>query len=164
VHALIERESKNKLIYTPQEWMTLVRWAKKDGKPYIVKEMSHNIFFNYKELLNGKNWTVNTRGQKVQWTKIKELFISASDPQTICYKYDLSEDFYYSIHLKKNTTRCRQNNITLTPLYPTVLLISKQKKDDLIHLCDSGVIPVSYHDFLKSLVTSIDNIENSDSE
>lgn len=31
VHALIERTAKNKLIYIPDEWYTLVRWAKQNN-------------------------------------------------------------------------------------------------------------------------------------
>ncbi|XP_022824803.1 uncharacterized protein LOC111355254 [Spodoptera litura] len=40
VHALIERESKRKLIYTPDQWYALVRWAKAEGRPYNVVEVT----------------------------------------------------------------------------------------------------------------------------
>ncbi|KAH9638290.1 hypothetical protein HF086_007393, partial [Spodoptera exigua] len=32
VHALIERESERRMIYVPDEWFCLVRWAKTEGK------------------------------------------------------------------------------------------------------------------------------------
>ncbi|CAD0199995.1 unnamed protein product [Chrysodeixis includens] len=51
VHALIERSSKKKRIYTPFEWFSSARWAKQEGKPYNVIEMKHTDFLNYKTLL-----------------------------------------------------------------------------------------------------------------
>ncbi|CAH2088043.1 unnamed protein product [Euphydryas editha] len=51
IHALIERSSKNKEIYTPDQWFALVRWAKDTGNPYIVKEVSIEDILDFKKLL-----------------------------------------------------------------------------------------------------------------
>lgn len=73
VHTLIEKCAKNKLAYTPFECFCLVRWAKQKGKPYIVEELQHTVFFNCKTLLKG-NGVKSTDGEKVQWNKIREVF------------------------------------------------------------------------------------------
>ncbi|KAL4708107.1 hypothetical protein ACJJTC_009886 [Scirpophaga incertulas] len=73
VHALIERSSKNKLVYTPMEWFPLVRWAKQGGKPYKVIEMTHSAFFEFRSLLTGRNWTKNIKGENVHFNKIKQV-------------------------------------------------------------------------------------------
>lgn len=37
VHSVIERASHTKTIYTPHEWRLLLRWAKNEGEPYVVR-------------------------------------------------------------------------------------------------------------------------------
>lgn len=168
VHALIERSSKNKLIYTPLEWFSLVRWAKQDGKPYNVIEMKHTDFLNYKELLDGRNWSKNISGDVVKWNKIKEVRVCADNPFKIEYRYDLANSCAMTIAINTNTRR-RQRNIAadLCPLYPNRLPLTKAKYDDIMGLCQSGIIPATYHDFFKGLsyvANSDDNFEKSDSE
>ncbi|CAH2092579.1 unnamed protein product [Euphydryas editha] len=73
IHALIERSSKNKEIYTPDQWFALVRWAKDTGNPYIVKEVSIEDILDFKKLLAGKNWTKDERNLKVMWSRVREI-------------------------------------------------------------------------------------------
>lgn len=73
VHALIERNAKNKLVYTPEQWYALVRWSKVNPPYYNVIEMSVADFYNFKKLLDGNNWTKNCNKQKINWNKIKEV-------------------------------------------------------------------------------------------
>ncbi|XP_047035469.1 uncharacterized protein LOC124641446 [Helicoverpa zea] len=49
VHALVERESERRMIYVPDEWFCLVRWAKTEGMPYNVREMTSRDFYNFKD-------------------------------------------------------------------------------------------------------------------
>lgn len=170
VHALIERSSKNKIIYTPLEWFSLVRWAKQDGKPYNVVEMKHTDFFNFKELLNGRNWAKNINGDIVHWTKIKEVRVCAEDPFKIEYRYDLSNCNIMTIAVNTNTRRRQRAdsmNESVTPLYQNLLSIPRAKFNDLISLCNSGLIPATYHDYFKSLCVegmTRNDSESSDSE
>ncbi|KAL4720988.1 hypothetical protein ACJJTC_014342 [Scirpophaga incertulas] len=75
VHALIERFAKNKTIYTPDDWYNMIRWCKQDGKPYQVIEMQNEMFIDFKNFLSGPNWTVNTNGEKMFWSQIRQLLI-----------------------------------------------------------------------------------------
>ncbi|XP_073956599.1 uncharacterized protein [Choristoneura fumiferana] len=42
VHSVIERTSQPKAIYTPDEWRLLARWAKNEGEPYSVRNVTNN--------------------------------------------------------------------------------------------------------------------------
>lgn len=170
VHALIERSSKSKMIYTPLEWFSLVRWAKQDGKPYNVIEMKHTDFFDYKQLLTGRNWAKNINGAIVKWNKIKEVRISSQDPFKIEYRYDLADSNFMTIAITTNTRRRQRNRnvVEISPAYPNHQSISKAKYDDLMDLCNSGIIPGTYHDFFRNLpvviATRYDDSETSNSE
>ncbi|KAH9636251.1 hypothetical protein HF086_009447 [Spodoptera exigua] len=165
VHALIERSAKNKLIYTPQEWYCLVRWAKQDGKPYIVEEMQYTNFSNFKLLLQG-NWIKSDNGDKVQWNKIKEVFVKSENPNKLYYKYDMASNDYNVLSVKKNTRRqcSTDSSVSVEPLYQSNLPIPKAKKDDLINMCNSEIIPSGYHNFFTNLpsVNVSDNDPDSD--
>lgn len=58
-----------------------------------------------------------------------------------------------AIVTKSNTTRRRRQdyNIVVGPLYTNVLPITKQKKDNLISLCTSQIIPSIHHNFYANL-------------
>ncbi|XP_037300938.1 uncharacterized protein LOC119191153, partial [Manduca sexta] len=48
MHALIERQTKDKLLYTPDQWYTAFRFAKSDDKPYKVIEVSQDLIKDFK--------------------------------------------------------------------------------------------------------------------
>ncbi|CAH1635343.1 unnamed protein product [Spodoptera littoralis] len=68
VHALVERSSKGKIIYTPDQWYALVRWAKTNSSPYKVTEVTKDMLFDFKTLLDNRNWKKNTENQDVRST------------------------------------------------------------------------------------------------
>ncbi|KAF9405650.1 hypothetical protein HW555_013698 [Spodoptera exigua] len=106
-------------------------------------------------------------GNNVQWRKIRELKVLPDNPYQIHYKYNLSESEYMTISTTSNTRRRRQvDTIILRPIYNNPIPIPKAKRDDLISLCDSGIIPSSHHDFYRNL-TFIDStraLPTSDTE
>lgn len=161
VHALIEKTAKNKLIYSPSEWFCLVRWAKQHGKPYIVEELQYTDFLNFKQksIIKG-NWSKSTNGDKVQWNKIKEIYVKPEEPYKLFYKYDLDTEDYHILTVKTFTRRQRANNIdSIDQLYPSSVPIPKAKKDDLLSMCQSQIIPSTYHNFFNSLPV-INNNDN----
>lgn len=57
MHAVIENAKKRQsTIYSPDQWVMLIRIAKVTGKPYIVKEMSQNDFYNFANIVKRQNW------------------------------------------------------------------------------------------------------------
>ncbi|CAH2097417.1 unnamed protein product [Euphydryas editha] len=92
--ALIERSAKGKIIYTPDQWYALVRWAKTNNEPYNVIEVSQDMLYDLKELLKNRNFKKNILNQDVKWNNIKEICVKKSEPDIILYKYDLDSDYF----------------------------------------------------------------------
>lgn len=71
VHSLTEKEVKKSLksgsIYTPDQYVTITRNARKSNPPLIVHEMNYQSFYDLKGLQEelGYNFTINTEGENV---------------------------------------------------------------------------------------------------
>lgn len=166
VHALIERSAKGKIIYTPDQWYALVRWAKTNNEPYNVIEVSQDMIYDLKELLQNRNFKKNTLNQDVKWNNIKEICVKISEPDIILYKYDLDSE-YCRLNTLVQTRRNKKTtcNDILKPLYLDSLPIPEAKYKDLLSLCDAGHIPRQYHAFFKNLKRSqIENVSESDED
>lgn len=59
VHSVIERAGEHKVVYTPEEWKLLIRWAKTTDKPYQVRDITQDNVIDFKMLLSSKNWEKN---------------------------------------------------------------------------------------------------------
>lgn len=156
VHALIERTAKNKLVYVPDEWYALVRWAKQNGPPYEVVEVDQEMIFDFKAWLRTKYWIKDTTLEKILWNKIREVKVSGSNPDIIEFKYDLFEENYRKLDCGYNMklTRGRKKNqqeLLLNKLYREPIPIAEIKYEDLINLCNTMIIPKKYHNFYKNL-------------
>lgn len=154
VHSTIERASQRKLIYVPEEWYCLVRWAKSEGNPYIVKEMTTDDIFDFKAVLSGKNWTKDVSNEKVRWNQVREVRVNHKQSDRIEYKYDLEEKERTIIVLRSgrriNAQRL-QREFDIKKAYDGPLLIPFDKYKDLNDMCNSGIIPQKYHAFYSNL-------------
>lgn len=74
VHSVIQRNItralKSSPIYVPDQYITLIKTAKKTGKPYTVEELTHDNFFDLKPLCTG-NYNIDDDGNKFKWTDLK---------------------------------------------------------------------------------------------
>lgn len=164
VHALIERTVQNKLIFTPEQWYALVRWAKVVSPYYNVIEMSLTDFYNFKILLVGKNWAKNTKKEKVCWTKIKEISVSHENSNIVNYRYDFENEEVMTLiigrtHSSRRTQQSNEDN--LIQCYTNHLPVSVAKYNDLLSLCKSRIIPQEYHNFYKNLPKTHDDPDSS---
>ena len=76
VHSIIETASKNIPVYTTPTWA-----ATRPKRPYEVKEMTLQDFLDFKKVAeNIKNFEINTKNDKVQWSKIRVLKLTSSNP------------------------------------------------------------------------------------
>ncbi|KAH9641860.1 hypothetical protein HF086_011610 [Spodoptera exigua] len=153
VHALIERSSKNKVIYSPQEWYTCVRWCKTSDQPYEVVEINQNDILDFKSILNQYKWVKNEDGDKVKWNQVREIVVENSQPDKIFYKYDLNEKSALCIDCSKRTSRrvTQGNTLELRKAYGESLPITTAKYKDLMSLCQKNLIPPRYHDYYKNI-------------
>lgn len=161
VHSVIERASAQKTIYTPEEWKVLIGWAKTTDKPYQVRDVTQEDVFDFKELLGNKNWTKNSTGQSVAWSKIREVVIE--DSNNIFYKYSLDDDAMTLVIGKKTRNR-GDANIILKKAHSQPIPLSNEKFKDLKSLVESGIIPRRYQSFFQGLPHGRIEQEESDGD
>ena len=65
VHSVIARAAKRIPVYTPSQWATVAQGARRNKRPYSVKEMSAQDFFDFKAISNRvKNLDYDEAGKK----------------------------------------------------------------------------------------------------
>ena len=150
MHAVIESAKKRQSsIFTPDQWIMLIKMAKVTGQPYDVKEMSQKDFYNFNDITLTKNWATDASGKKFMISKVKQIEFLPSQPDIAEFKNHYTEE-PQSICLKK---RLRTDNTTnnIPFLYTEPLPIETKKLMGLLELCKSNAIPSVYHPFYNSL-------------
>lgn len=90
---MIERKIKKYLrstaIYTPDQYFTLIRTAKSNGKPFAVNELTYDSFYDFKEVSPkiGKNFSKNIQNETVKMKDMSIIYVSKSDPATFFTKH-----------------------------------------------------------------------------
>ncbi|CAG5010432.1 unnamed protein product [Parnassius apollo] len=92
MHAAIERSKKKHTIYTPDQMYSLIENAKITGRKYQVKQMTQAYFIDFKELIKRKNWLKDTDGNKIYWSKIKEVVFPYNQPDTVYFRYSFEDE------------------------------------------------------------------------
>ncbi|CAF4819823.1 unnamed protein product [Pieris macdunnoughi] len=172
MHALIERQTKDKMLYTPDQWYTAFRFAKSDEKPYKVIEVSQDLIKDFKSKLRLiNNWTTTNDGSKMPWNRVTEVVVKAENPFRVFYKTTYQDDAYKWIDCVKQpkaTRNRRESNINIDNIslaYQTPIPIDKNKYKDLMDLCKKLVIPKEYHLFFNNLIPNNSNrADESDSD
>ena len=150
IHATIENASKNVKIYTTSQWASVMRSAR-PKRPYIVHELSHADFYDFKNLAQLiKNFDNNSENTKVYWQKIKVLTLTAEFPNQYQYQTDYDGkvfvvDLFEKLRLRDIPLPTR---INLQPLNKgDSHQVSKDKYHDLLKLCQKQIIPRVHHSF-----------------
>ncbi|KAJ0177658.1 hypothetical protein K1T71_006531 [Dendrolimus kikuchii] len=125
IDSVIERKTRNVLIYTPDQWTLAFKMATDNAKPYIVKEITQSHVFDFKPCLAFfDNWKKNPPGN----LSSKDLFL-------INYKNAFEESAYKTIQCLRSNTRTSVQNLTkkfdgLNVAYSSLLPIDKNKFKD----------------------------------
>lgn len=163
VHATIQREITKSLkrgpIYTPQQYVTLMRSAKKKGSPYAVKELCYDSFLDFKDLSNNIKACgfKDSSNEGVRTSDIAVLRVEKSNQQKIFFKYKYSDEQYRQIDLvlsqKRNTRGAATAGepFSLNRLYDKPVGLDQKKKDGLLKLVEKNIIPKFYASFYNSL-------------
>lgn len=153
VHSLIEKEVKKNLksgpIYTPDQYVTLIKSAKKCNPPINVHEMTYNMFVDLKDLQEewGYNYTINTDGQTVNWNEIKQLKTCKGNPFTFFYKNSYEDESFKEVNVRNKRKKMKNEvDIMIKQAYSERQTLSANKKKDLKELLTKGLIP-AYYDF-----------------
>ena len=87
VHATIEKKVRNIDIYSPDQWYTAVRTARISKNPYLVHEMTSLDFIDFKQMAgNVRNLNVDDSGEKISWSKVREVTAIHDDPSALHIK------------------------------------------------------------------------------
>lgn len=160
MHSTIERQKKKVLrtgpIYVPAQWPVIIRCARKEGKPYNVREMSTEEFYDFKDLSSkmGKNFTKTTTDKKVIWNDIQAIKVDKNSPGSFFYKTDFNDEFE-EVCIKGTTRQCTASSETalvLKKAYTKPPSISDKTKQHLLELCNKNLIKPVHHKFFKDLI------------
>lgn len=161
MHACIERARRHKKIYSTREWCLLIS-AARIKRAYIVENLQFTEFFDLKQLVNDIviNTTRNTSNEKVNWLHIKWLRFQKDKPFIIQYKYRLSDLNFLEIDVTSRRRPGRRrtwDSVELIKKYNSRLPVSQKKKQDLIALLTSQIIPNDYSQFINDIPEAKDN-------
>ncbi|CAG4992770.1 unnamed protein product [Colias eurytheme] len=116
VHSLIEKEIKKNLksgpIYSPDQYITLIKNSKKSKPGIHVHELTFNSFVDIKLLQEewGYNYNKNIDGQTVNWNNIKVLMMQKEKPFSIFYKTSYKDDCFQEIDVREENEASNRNN------------------------------------------------------
>ena len=89
VHSVIERATKHAVIYSPEQWYSDVRTARKSKTPHHVEELTHAQLIDYKTMSNSvKNQNIDDEGNKVKWSSARQFLVYGTDPQALYLTYE----------------------------------------------------------------------------
>lgn len=164
VHSVIEKQVKRHIksgpIYTPQQYITLIRAAKKSGPAYKVHEMTHDRFYDLKSLQEawGTNFNKDEDNNQIKWHDIKIIKVKKDSPMMFFYKTSFADTEFKTCLVNKRRTRRTVESvsdmpISLTTAYTEKFSLSDAKKKDIKELVDKNVVPKPYFDsFYKNVL------------
>lgn len=158
IHSTIENRRKNREIFIPEQYVSLIQFAKVERPFYDVIKMDNKSFYDFTPLVQMVN--LNAKHKTFKILKLKEIIFDGTP--TILYKTEWqSNPEELTIFVKENI-RGRKPKICYTnfrnwspsdQMYKSLLPVSDAKFKDLTSLCNpnSPVIPEKYHSFYYSL-------------
>ncbi len=150
IHATIEREKKHKNIYVPDEYKLVIEMSRRKPFPYEVNSVKYNDIYDLEDLNNQiiKNVKKTVSGSTVNWLLCKWFRFQRGSSQ-VGLKYDVTcssfEYFDVNIH------GIDWNSVVLKKKYAAPLMITMEKKRDLLNLLKKGVIPETYATYYNNL-------------
>ncbi|KAJ0170598.1 hypothetical protein K1T71_013969 [Dendrolimus kikuchii] len=174
MHACIERNLKNKVVYTPDQIYNIILNSRVTGEKYCVKELEQSDIYDIKQLVEPHNWRRDKDGEIIHWADVMEVKTTHLQENKLFFRYNF-EDAYSELDTNPQSTlnirrRGRKRtqvtpivlgNIELQQAYHQPIPITKALHTDLMSLCKSGAIPRFYHPFYDSL-SFTDNVDARD--
>ncbi|KAF0706736.1 Uncharacterized protein FWK35_00037535 [Aphis craccivora] len=167
VHATIERFTRNKTVWAPSEWSTLIRNSRINPSPIEVRNVQYLEFYDWKTLAK-QYFTLNlktTDNEFLQITKVKSFIFN----KPLNGDHNVKVFFTYSADEEPKTLKVKKKNIGINPLqlYAENLQITIEKQSDLLKLCTDDIIPHNFHEeysCMKSNQNISDILQETDEE
>ncbi|CAG9773458.1 unnamed protein product [Ceutorhynchus assimilis] len=151
VHGTIENSIRNKVVWAPSEWSTIIRNARVKYTPYKVHTLNYKDFLDWKTL-QMKTFTNNLRkedGSTIKLRDVRLIMFEKEDPNYIHVSTSSFRNEMSKIAIKKETRTSVNHNITIGKAYNARLPIATEKYQGLKNLCTKNVIPIEYqHQYL----------------
>lgn len=158
VHACIERKTKKKVVFTPQEWYTEIKAAKVKKPHYNVKEISQEDIYSFKNIAEEFRWA------KVPISKVCEVVLDPASPGKVFYRVNF-DDAPTEVDILKPRKGRPINWKTYTPPIAYVEKIPLKPKlvEDLKWYLKKNLIPADFSEFYERLVAEpVDDEEEED--
>lgn len=146
MHSVIERSSRHLHIYTPEQWVGVIKSANR-RKPYIVNELSSTQILDWRAVQNS--------------TLPNKLSFVSGDPMLISNMKWLrftkpgvfeATDTFNATNLQQiQTGRFMRSIVDPKAQCRKANAVSVEKKKDLWNLCTQNLIPQVHHEFYKKL-------------
>lgn len=157
VHSVIEKSITKTLksgpIYTPDQYISIIRTAKKKGPPYKVIEMDHKSFYDIKSLASdvGNNFNKNTDNESVKMTNIKILKVKDDHKGFFFYKTSYDDIEFKCVKVTGRNSKHLDEHYKLKSAYKKRNGISENKKKGLLDLVNKNIVPNYYRQFYEGL-------------
>ncbi|KAL4716699.1 hypothetical protein ACJJTC_004818 [Scirpophaga incertulas] len=159
IHSLIEKEITKNLksgpIYSPHQYVAIIKNAKKSGKKFSVHELTFESFLDLKKLQEdwGFNFNKTKDGGTVLWNDFKVIRVNKDTAFTFFVKTSYKDSNYQEVSVRNK----RKKMLPLCEIIPTNVYLNKQelsenKKKDLKELLSKKLIPNFYSDFYNSVI------------
>ena len=160
VHSAIEGE-KNIVVYTPSDWAVLVRNTKMKDAEIIMHHLDYSDFFHVTDYMNQiPNFYKDEAGDTiVNWNYTKHWKVSADSPYTFMFKVEYDADFSEIDMLqlggckRKKRKSAKDIPSEMKAAYKKPHPISVEKYNDLMWMCQNGIIPKRQHYFFEEITT-----------
>lgn len=177
VHACIENELKNKTVWAPSEWATIITNSRSKPRPYEVDVIKYQDFYDWTDVKTNLwpapvtkkkkgDGDVATENVKIKQSRRVEM---TKDSDSIHFYYGLHDDVTKKTikvvknprHKRKTRSQSKDEDVedvevvSPKPCYSAPLPISKAKHRDLLDLCRKKVIPSRYHQEFVSMASDL---------
>lgn len=143
--------------------ISLIRGAKTTGKPFVVKEMNFDDFFDLKSLEENMNFNVakNLNGDVIKTSDIKSMKFTKNCENyqyRTTYNTENWEEAKAIIQPRGKNLRGNRGNsrrideIPLKYAYTSKIPISERKKRDYLQLVEANIVPRYYESFYNDLI------------
>lgn len=156
---IIESASRRHgLIYGPDQWIDIIKNAKRKEPHFNVTQMNNNEFLSTAALESSiTNRKKANCGYEFNWLKIRWLRFERNHPLQFKFKETLNVDTpFYEVDIgKKKQGRPIKNlhHIQQDPLYPTRRAITSAKKKDMLDLLP--YIPPVFHGYYRNIPVDV---------
>lgn len=143
-------------LYTPDQWMELVKGARKTEPKFMVTKMTSAEFFSsfkFEQIITNRKMDINKK--KINWFEFRTIEYSQDKPFMLtvnnCIEINIS---------KKSLQESAHTIFTSTPLecsFPNGKPIDNKKFKDLVDLLK--FVPKEHHQFFLDLKNNLDEVD-----